>query len=54
MPFFFGFNSDSTCSVVPTCVDQDHPPLYDPISCGLWRATRLALSRDDIVGKGKY
>lgn len=34
MPFFFGFNPDSTCAVVPTCVDEEHPPLYDPISCG--------------------
>jgi isopenicillin N synthase-like dioxygenase len=34
MPFFFGFNYDTTCSVVPTCVDEKHPALYEPISCG--------------------
>lgn len=34
MPFFFGFNPDSDCAVVPTCVDEEHPPLYEPISCG--------------------
>ncbi|KAI9155647.1 Isopenicillin N synthase [Paramyrothecium foliicola] len=34
MPFFFGFNHDSDCSVVETCIDQDHPALYEPISCG--------------------
>ncbi len=34
MPFFFGFNLDAVCSVVPTCVDDEHPPLYEPISCG--------------------
>ncbi|BDD54693.1 hypothetical protein MAP00_000290 [Monascus purpureus] len=49
MPFFFGFNPDSTCAVVPTCVDDEHPPLYDPISCGKWHRTRLAMSRDPKV-----
>ena len=34
MPFFFGFNADAVCSVVPTCVDDEHPPRYKPISCG--------------------
>lgn len=34
MPFFFGFNPESICSVVPTCIDETHPPLYKPISCG--------------------
>ena len=45
MPFFFGFNPDSTCAVVPTCTDKDHPPKYEPISCGQWRETRLSMSR---------
>jgi isopenicillin N synthase-like dioxygenase len=34
MPFFLGFNPDSVCKVVPSCVDEDHPALYEPISCG--------------------
>lgn len=34
MPFFLGFNPDSVCKVVPSCVDEDHPALYGPISCG--------------------
>lgn len=34
MPFFFGFNHDSICEVVPTCIDKEHPALYEPISCG--------------------
>jgi isopenicillin N synthase-like dioxygenase len=34
MPFFFGFNFNETCSVVPTCTDADNPPKYEPISCG--------------------
>lgn len=34
MPFFLGFNPDAVCEVVPTCIDEEHPPLYEPISCG--------------------
>jgi isopenicillin N synthase-like dioxygenase len=34
MPFFFGFNFNETCGVLPTCVDEDHPAKYEPISCG--------------------
>lgn len=34
MPFFLGFNPESICSVVPTCVDDEHPALYPPISSG--------------------
>ncbi|KAG0155138.1 hypothetical protein PDIDSM_711 [Penicillium digitatum] len=34
MPFFLGFNPDSVCRVVPSCIDEGHPALYGPISCG--------------------
>lgn len=34
MPFFFGFNFNETCGVLPTCTDEDNPPKYEPISCG--------------------
>ena len=34
MPFFLGFNPEAVCSVVPTCIDEDHPALYPPISAG--------------------
>ncbi|OGE48092.1 hypothetical protein PENARI_c032G11647 [Penicillium arizonense] len=34
MPFFLGFNPDSVCQVVPSCVDEAHPALYEPIPCG--------------------
>ncbi|OOF91756.1 hypothetical protein ASPCADRAFT_56492 [Aspergillus carbonarius ITEM 5010] len=34
MPFFLGFNPESVCKVVPSCVDEGHPALYEPISCG--------------------
>ncbi|KAE8142795.1 Clavaminate synthase-like protein [Aspergillus pseudotamarii] len=42
MPFFFGFNPEAVCKVVPSCVDDGHPPLYEPISCGEWHKVRLA------------
>ena len=34
MPFFFGFNFNLKCGVLPSCVDEEHPPKYEPISCG--------------------
>jgi isopenicillin N synthase-like dioxygenase len=34
MPFFLGFNPDAVCKVVPSCIDEMHPALYEPISCG--------------------
>jgi isopenicillin N synthase-like dioxygenase len=34
MPFFLGFNPEAMCSVVPTCIDEDHPALYPPIASG--------------------
>ncbi|KAE8154528.1 2OG-Fe(II) oxygenase superfamily protein [Aspergillus avenaceus] len=51
MPFFFGFNPEAICKVVPSCVDDNHPPLYEPISCGEWHKVRLARSR---IEKGGY
>ncbi|KAJ5674198.1 hypothetical protein N7462_009637 [Penicillium macrosclerotiorum] len=41
MPFFFGFNPDSVCKVVTTCIDEEHPALFEPISCGEVSATLL-------------
>ncbi|KAL9106853.1 MAG: hypothetical protein Q9227_008186 [Pyrenula ochraceoflavens] len=34
MPFFFGFNFNLKCGVLPSCIDDEHPPKYEPISCG--------------------
>ncbi|OLN89051.1 putative iron/ascorbate oxidoreductase-like protein 2 [Colletotrichum chlorophyti] len=34
MPFFFGFNHNEQCSVLPTCASEDNPAKYEPISCG--------------------
>lgn len=33
MSFFFGFNLNETCGVLPSCVDEQNPAKYDPISC---------------------
>jgi len=33
MPFFFGFNFNEKCGVLPTCIDESNPPKYEPISC---------------------
>ncbi|KAH6670867.1 2OG-Fe(II) oxygenase superfamily protein [Plectosphaerella plurivora] len=42
LPFFFGFNFNETCSVLPSCVDEEHPPKYEPISCGEVRCPESA------------
>ncbi|KAJ4366941.1 hypothetical protein N0V83_007471 [Neocucurbitaria cava] len=34
MPFFFGFNFNETCGVLPSCVSAEEPAKYEPISCG--------------------
>ncbi|KAJ5950763.1 uncharacterized protein N7479_009176 [Penicillium vulpinum] len=44
MPFFLGFNPDSVCKVVPSCIDETHPALYEAISCGKWHRNRLELA----------
>lgn len=34
MPFFFGFNFNEKCGVLPTCMSESNPPKYEPITCG--------------------
>ena len=34
MPFFFGFNFNEKCGVLPSCTSEANPPKYEPISCG--------------------
>jgi len=41
MPFFFGFNFNETCGVLPSCTDEKNPPKYRPISCGEWCQLRF-------------
>lgn len=47
MPFFFGFNFNETCGVLPSCVDDDHPAKYEPISCEEWVRLRFAQTTQD-------
>lgn len=37
MSFFFGFNFNEECSVLPSCIGEDEPATYGP----LWRAQYL-------------
>ncbi|KAH6976434.1 2OG-Fe(II) oxygenase superfamily protein [Ilyonectria sp. MPI-CAGE-AT-0026] len=41
MPFFFGFNFNEKCTVLPSCTSEENPPKYDPISCGDWCRLRF-------------
>ncbi|KAL5341974.1 2OG-Fe(II) oxygenase superfamily protein [Aspergillus crustosus] len=45
MPFFLGFNPESVLRVVESCVDEEHPVLFEPIACGEWHRARLNLAR---------
>lgn len=61
MPFFFGFNYNETCSVLPQCIGLDNPAKYEPISCGevsafpgTYRASSVddSLQDTDCLGSG--
>jgi isopenicillin N synthase-like dioxygenase len=34
MPFFLGFNPKAVCEVAPSCISEECPALYAPVSCG--------------------
>lgn len=44
MPFFFGFNFNEKCGVLPSCVSEVNPARYEPISCGDWCLLRFQQS----------
>lgn len=44
MPFFFGFNFNEKCGVLPTCTSESNPPKYDPITCGEVSRTHCPVS----------
>ncbi|KAL4884892.1 Clavaminate synthase-like protein [Aspergillus karnatakaensis] len=48
MPFFLGFNPEAVVRVVESCVDEEHPALFEPLSCGEWHRARLNLARTTI------
>ena len=41
MPLFFGFNLNGTCDVLPSCMAEENPAKYEPISCGEWVELRV-------------
>ncbi|MBV9824752.1 MAG: isopenicillin N synthase family oxygenase [Alphaproteobacteria bacterium] len=43
-PFFLGPNHDVVVAPVPTCVDADHPPKYEPITPGDFNERLLTLN----------
>ncbi|CZR59379.1 related to gibberellin 20-oxidase [Phialocephala subalpina] len=41
MPLFFGFNLNETCGVLESCVSEERPAKYEPISCRDWVEKRV-------------
>ena len=41
MPFFFGFNVNERCGVLPSCCGEGNPPKYEEISCKDWVQRRV-------------
>jgi len=31
IPFFTGPHNEAVIEALPTCVDEEHPPLYEPV-----------------------
>ncbi|KAH8669074.1 2OG-Fe(II) oxygenase superfamily protein [Xylariales sp. PMI_506] len=54
MPFFFGFNFDAECAVLPSCVDEEHPAKYEPITCGKWRELRFGITNTEANGMKRF
>jgi isopenicillin N synthase-like dioxygenase len=44
IPFFQGVHADALISCIPTCTNEDHPPLHEAVRAGEWMATKLARS----------
>ncbi|GAA6023521.1 hypothetical protein JCM11491_005527 [Sporobolomyces phaffii] len=42
MPFFFGLDYDANLSVLPNCISESRPALYEPILAGEYVEKRLA------------
>lgn len=53
MPFFFGFNFNEKCGVLPSCIDENNPPKYEPISCGDWCQLRFQQMDDAVKANAK-
>jgi isopenicillin N synthase-like dioxygenase len=50
-PFFFNPGYDTQYAPLPSTVDEDHPPCYEPINWGQFRAQRAA---GDYADHGEY
>ena len=46
MPFFFGFNLNETCGVLPSCVSEATPARYEEIGCEEWVRRRAGAMHD--------
>jgi isopenicillin N synthase-like dioxygenase len=44
IPFFTGPHNDAVVEVMPTCVDADHPPKYEPVTAGVHLLRKLGVS----------
>ena len=44
IPFFTGPSGDSIIEVLPTCVDEDHPAQWAPVSAKEHLLSKLAVS----------
>ena len=44
IPFFTGPHNDAVIEAMPTCVDDDHPPLYAPVTAGVHLLRKLGVS----------
>ncbi|CAL5872080.1 uncharacterized protein PFLUO_LOCUS6337 [Penicillium psychrofluorescens] len=52
MPFFLGFNFNEICGVLPSCVDDEYPAKYEPISCSEW--VHLRFKATNLEGGSGY
>ena len=44
IPFFTGPHNDAVVEAMPTCVDADHPPKYEPVTAGVHLLRKLGVS----------
>ncbi len=50
IPFFFGARDDALIEALPTCVDDAHPAIHDPITYGDYQRWFLSRNYANIVG----
>ncbi|MCW2729643.1 MAG: 2OG-Fe(II) oxygenase [Mycobacterium sp.] len=50
--FFHDGNIDATIAPLPTCVDDEHPALYEPVTVQEHLRAKLAGSRNRVLNLG--